>query len=51
MKVTLDIPDSAIVLTYQYVFETDQAGHLSILQDVLDSRALTRMRGGQEDAE
>lgn len=51
MKVTIDIPDTAIVLTYQYVFENDKQGHLSILQNVLDSKALDEIREGNKDAQ
>lgn len=49
MKITVEIPDTAVVLTYQYVFETDKDGRLSILQDVIDSRALDKIREEQRD--
>lgn len=44
MKVTVEIPDTTVVFTYQYVFENDKQGHLSILQDVIDSHALDKLR-------
>lgn len=50
MKVTIEIPDTAVVLTYQYVFENDEHGHLSIMQCVLDSKKLDEIREGKTDA-
>lgn len=49
MKVTIEIPDTTVVFTYQYVFESDKQGHLSILQDVLDSKALDKIREEKKD--
>lgn len=49
MKVTIEIPDNTLVLTYQYVFESDKLGALSIQQKVLDSKALDDIRKGKKD--
>lgn len=44
MKVTLEIPDNTLVMTYQYVFDDEKSLHLQIQQKVLDSKALAEMK-------
>lgn len=44
MKVLIDIPDNALMLTYQYVFDPKLDGAFSIVQGVLDSNALNDFR-------
>lgn len=42
MKITLDIPDGALVLTCQYVFDDPNVG-LAIQQHTFDTKALAEM--------
>lgn len=49
MKVTIDIPDNALVMTYQYVHESEIHGSLIIQQKTLDSNALYEFRRVKED--
>lgn len=51
MKVTIDIPDSTLVMTYQFVFVPEGEGGLSIQQKVQDSNALYEFRRAKEDEE
>lgn len=40
MKVTVELPDNTLVMTYQYVFDDDKSLNLAIKQHVLDSKTL-----------
>jgi hypothetical protein len=51
MKVTLEIPDNTLVMTYQYVFDDEKSMNLQIQQKVLDSKALEAMKEANRDAE
>ena len=44
MKVTVEIPDNTLVMTYQYVFDDDKSLFLKIQQHVLDSEKLKEMQ-------
>lgn len=44
MKVTVEIPDNTLVMTYQYVYDDDKSLFLKIKQHVLDSEKLKEMR-------
>lgn len=44
MKVTIEIPDNTLVMTYQYVLDHDERGVMSINQKILDSKALAEMK-------
>lgn len=44
MKVTVELPDNTLVMTYQYVFDDDRSGHLKIQQCVLDSEKIKEMQ-------
>lgn len=44
MKVTIEVPDNTMVLTYQFVYEDEKLFHLKIQQEVLDSKALAEMK-------
>lgn len=50
MKITIEIPDNTLVLTYQYVLDHDERGVMSISQRILDSKALNENREGQKNA-
>ena len=43
MKITLDIPDSTIVMTCQFVYDDPDLG-LAIKQNVFDTKTLAKMR-------
>ena len=43
MKITLEIPDRALVLTYQYVFDSPDVGSLAIEQRTLDTKAIAEL--------
>lgn len=47
MKVTVEIPDNTLVMTYQYVFDDDKSLFLKIQQHVLDSEKLKEMQEGK----
>ena len=49
MKVTIDIPDNVLAMTYQYVHESETYGSLIIQQKVLDSNTLNEFRRENED--
>lgn len=44
MKVTVELPDNTLVMTYQYVFDDGESLHLAIKQHVLDSKTLKEMQ-------
>ena len=49
MKVTIEIPDNTLVMTYQYVFDDEKSLNLQIQQKVLDSKALREMKEAAEN--
>ena len=44
MKVTVEIPDNTLVMTYQFVFEDEKSFNLQLQQKALDSKALEDMK-------
>ena len=51
MKVTIEIPDNTLVITYQYVLDNDERGVMSINQKILDSHTLAKIREEQRNAQ
>ena len=49
MKVTLEIPDNTLVLTYQYVYEDEKLLKLKIQQELLDSKSLSEFLEAKND--
>lgn len=49
MKVTIEIPDTTKVLTYQYVYEDPEKYYaLAIKQNVMDSNALEAVKEAEK---
>ena len=48
MKITLDIPDSTIVMTCQFVYD-DPAVGLAVTQKTFDTKTLVEMWEGERD--
>lgn len=51
MKVTIEIPDSAVGLTYQCVYVDKATCAMTVRQDVLDSRDLDEFRREENEDE
>lgn len=51
MKVTLEIPDSAVCLTYQCFYNNPATRLMTVRQDVLDSRDLAEFREEEDKDE
>lgn len=49
MKVTVELPDNTLVMTYQCVFYDDKSLNLSIEQHVLDSETLKEMQEASDE--
>ena len=49
MKITIDIPDRTLAVTFQYVYDDDDL-NMKIEQHVLDTNALNQMREEAKDA-
>lgn len=45
MKVTIEVPDSTVCITYQYIFDEPSQAGLSLKQEGLDARELDKFRG------
>lgn len=48
MKITIDIPDRTLVVTFQYVYD-DDALNMKIGQHVLDTNALNKIREAEKN--
>ena len=44
MKITIEVPDSTMVVTYQYVYDDEATPHLKIKQETLDTNKLNELR-------
>ena len=44
MKITIEVPDSVKVVTYQYVYDDEDDMYLKIKQETLDTNKLNAMR-------
>lgn len=45
MKITIEVPDTTKVVTYQYVYDDEADIYLKIKQETLDTNKLDEMRG------
>lgn len=51
MKVTIEVPDNTMVLTYQFVYEDEKLFHLKIQQELLDSKSLREFKEANRNAQ
>lgn len=43
MKITIEVPDTTLVMTYQVVYDDESSLNMSIMQRTLDTNALKKI--------
>ena len=44
MKITIEVPDTTLVMTYQVVYDDESSLNMAIMQCTLDTNALKKIR-------
>lgn len=49
MKITIEVPDTTLVMTYQVVYDDESSLNMAIMQRTLDTNALKKIREENAD--
>ena len=49
MKITIEVPDTTLVMTYQVVYDDESSLNMAIMQCTLDTNALKKIREENAD--